>query len=90
VLPNTLKRNLERVCEARGGIVPAHNLAGASSVLGSPNLTKHKFLQRVIYRIVRVKFAGPSAARSKAWVCGRSPGEIVGLNPTGDMVVSLL
>jgi hypothetical protein len=24
------------------------------------------------------------AARSKAWVCGRSPAEIVGSNPTGD------
>jgi len=24
----------------------------------------------------------PMAARSKAWVCGRSPGEIVGSNPT--------
>ena len=23
------------------------------------------------------------AARSKAWVCGRSPAEIVGSNPTG-------
>ena len=27
------------------------------------------------------------AARSKAWVCGRSPAEIVGSNPTGDMDV---
>ena len=26
----------------------------------------------------------PVAARSKAWVCGRSPAEIVGSNPTGD------
>jgi hypothetical protein len=25
----------------------------------------------------------PVAARSKAWVCGRSPAEIVGSNPTG-------
>ena len=25
------------------------------------------------------------AARSKAWVCGRSPAEIVGSNPTGGM-----
>ena len=24
------------------------------------------------------------AARSKAWVCGRSPAEIVGSNPTGE------
>ena len=27
--------------------------------------------------------AGPVAARSKAYVCGRSPTEIVGSNPTG-------
>ena len=27
------------------------------------------------------------AARSKAWVCGRSPAEIVGSNPNGGMDV---
>ena len=32
----------------------------------------------------------PVAARSKAWVCGRSPSEIVGSNPTGGMDVCLL
>jgi len=32
----------------------------------------------------------PVAARSKAWVCGRSPAEIVGLNPTSGMGVCLL
>ena len=30
------------------------------------------------------------AARSKAWVFGRWPAEIVGSNPTGGMDVSLL
>ena len=30
----------------------------------------------------------PVAARSKAWVCGRSRAEIVGWNPTGGMSVS--
>ena len=30
------------------------------------------------------------AARSKAWVCGRSPAEIVGSNPAGGMDVCLL
>ena len=30
------------------------------------------------------------AARSKAKVCGRSPAEFVGLNPTGGMDVSML
>ena len=32
----------------------------------------------------------PVAARSKALVCGRSPAEIVGSNPTGGMDVCLL
>ena len=32
----------------------------------------------------------PVAARSKTYVCGRSPAEIVGLNPTGVMDVCLL
>ena len=32
----------------------------------------------------------PVAARSKAWVCGRSPAEIVGSNPTGGLDVCLL
>ena len=32
----------------------------------------------------------PVAARSKAWVCDRSPAEIVGSNPTGDMDVCVL
>ena len=32
----------------------------------------------------------PVTARSKAQVCGRSPAEIVGSNPTGDMDVCLL
>ena len=32
----------------------------------------------------------PVAARSKASVCGRSPAEIVGSNPTGDMDIFLL
>jgi hypothetical protein len=27
------------------------------------------------------------AARSKAWVCGRSPAEIIGSNPAGGMYV---
>ena len=29
----------------------------------------------------------PVASRSKAWVCGRSPAETVGSNPTGGMDV---
>jgi len=29
----------------------------------------------------------PLAAQSEVWICGRSPAEIVGSNPTGDMDV---
>jgi len=32
----------------------------------------------------------PVAARSKAWVCGRSPAETVGSNPAGGMVLSVM
>jgi len=32
----------------------------------------------------------PVAVRSKAWVCGHSPAEIVGSNPNGDMDVCVL
>ena len=32
----------------------------------------------------------PVAALSKAWVCGRSPAETVGSNPTGGINVFLL
>ena len=32
----------------------------------------------------------PLAARSKAWICGRSPAEIVGSNPTRGVDVCLL
>ena len=36
---------------------------------------------------VPLRLTLPVAARSKAWVCGRSPAEIVGSNPTGGMDV---
>ena len=44
----------------------------------------------VMYVCVCVCMPVPVAARSKAWVCGRSPAEIVGSNPTGGMDVCLL
>jgi len=55
------------------------------------SVDKPKFIQilqelRIPNKLVQV----PVAARSKAWVCGRSPGEIVGPNPTGGMDVCLL
>jgi len=39
----------------------------------------HRFLLCVVMVIMPVRLA----ARSKAWVCDRSPAEIVGSNPTG-------
>ena len=43
------------------------------------------FIVRCSERYVPV----PVAGRSKAWVYGRSPAEIVGSNPTGGMDVCL-
>ena len=43
---------------------------------------------QIIYLNVHVPV--PVAARSKAWVCGRSPAEIVGSNPTWGMDICLL
>jgi len=40
--------------------------------------------------IVTSQKAIPLAAPSKAWVCGRSPADIVGSNPAGGMDVCLL
>ena len=40
--------------------------------------------------LVYKQYRSPVAARSKASVCGRSPAEIVGSNPTGGMDVCLL
>ena len=37
-----------------------------------------------------VKYSVPVAARSRAEVCGRSPAETLGLNPTRGMDVCLL
>jgi hypothetical protein len=34
--------------------------------------------------------ADPSCRAEKVWVCGRSPAEIVGSNPTGGMNACLL
>jgi len=42
----------------------------------------------VIYGF-KTKRLVPVTARSKAWVWGRSPAEIVGSNPAGSMDVSL-
>ena len=39
--------------------------------------------------MVDTQVAFPVAARSKAWVCGRSVAGIVGSNPAGDMDVRL-
>ena len=44
-------------------------------------------LKRAILVTVLFLLPVPVAARSKAWVCGRLPAEIVGSNPTGGMDV---
>ena len=41
----------------------------------------------IISAVYRQKKPIPVAARSKAWVCGRSLAEIVGSNTAGDMDV---
>ena len=43
-----------------------------------------------LWHIILMGWPVPVAARSKAWVCGRSPAGIVGSNPTGGMDVCLL
>ena len=49
-----------------------------------------KQLSPVKIMIAKKTGSVPVAARSKAWVCGRSPAEIVGSNLTGGMDVCLL
>jgi len=44
--------------------------------------TLHTFIK---YYPLKYILPVPVAARSKVWVCGRSPAENEGLNPTGDM-----
>ena len=46
-------------------------------------------LNRKIFFVSTLRLV-PVAARSNAWVCGNSPAEIMGSNPTGDMDVCLL
>jgi len=55
-------------------------------------LTRLSLVQSVIYYILflLIFIADSIAARSKAWVCGRSLAGIVGSNPAGGMVVCLL
>ena len=50
----------------------------------------HFPLQRFVFMVVTLLGPVPVAARSKALVCGRSPAEILGSNPTGGMDVCLL
>ena len=59
-------------------IHPVFNFASCRSLLCKKNDSE------------RLKGPVPVAARSKAWVCSRSPAEIVGSNPAGGMDVYLL
>jgi len=44
----------------------------------------------LLFHYFMLKISVPVAARSKAWICGRSPAEIVGSNPTGSIDICLL
>ena len=44
----------------------------------------------ITFLLSNVPMPVPVATRSKAYVCGRSPAEIVGSNPTGGMDVCLV
>ena len=46
-----------------------------------------RLLTAVILLSLVANMPVPVAARSKGWVCGRSPGENVGSNPSGGMDV---
>ena len=48
------------------------------------------FFEPIFMLIIWPNMLVPVAVRSKVWVCGRSPPEIVGSNPTGGMDVCLL
>ena len=47
-------------------------------------------ISQILFIFIIYEFAVPVAARSKAQVCGLSPVESVGSNPTMDMNVCLL
>ena len=42
------------------------------------------------FKVLYGHLAGPGGRAVKAWVCGRSPAEIMGSNPAGGMDVRLL
>ena len=58
-------------------------------LLGAPLYQTEHGLQRVLFSSTNCSPV-PIAARSKAYVCGRSPAEIAGLNPTWAMDLCLL
>jgi hypothetical protein len=62
---------------------------GAVKSLARPG-RKKLWRQKILIFIYPIYKPVPVAARSKAYVFGRSPSEIVGLNPTGGMDVCLL
>ena len=53
---------------------------------GMPNKPDALYFEEISFSYLPI----PGTARSKAKVCGRSPAEIVGSNPTGCMDVCLL
>jgi hypothetical protein len=43
-------------------------------------------MKRSVYMLVYIKPSVPAAAWSKSWICGRSPADITGSNPTGAQI----
>ena len=78
--PSLVRSNLEST--ARGLI---RNDSDLARIISFEALPLSGYLEKSILPGKPV----PVAARSKAWVCGRSPAETVGSNPTGGMDVFL-
>ena len=55
-----------------------------------PQHTNKTQLRMVIFTGCNMALPVPEAARSKTWVCGRSPAEIVTSNPTGGVEICLV
>ena len=51
---------------------------------------KITYFVEINFRNYATKWPIPVAAQSKAWVCGRSPAEIVVSNPTGGTDICLM
>jgi hypothetical protein len=69
--------------EDRSGSLPRSGLAESKQI-------RQELLSTAIFIHISIAMPVSVAARSKRSVCDRSPAEIVGWNPTGDLEVCLL